>query len=81
MSIWDRNLFIRRLELLWPPDADRSQYPFNLKALHQWNELQFHPSVTYIVGENGVGKSTLIIMKQFLNNKDKMLRELFEDPQ
>lgn len=60
MSIWDRNLFIRRLELIWPPDADKSQYPFNLKALHQWNELKFHPSVTYIIGENGVGKSTLM---------------------
>lgn len=60
MSIWDRNLFIRRLELIWPPDADESQYPFNLKALHQWNELKFHPSVTYIIGENGVGKSTLM---------------------
>lgn len=60
MSIWDRDLFVRRLELMWPHDADESQYPFNLKAMHQWNELKFHPSVTYIVGENGVGKSTLM---------------------
>ncbi|WP_227793598.1 AAA family ATPase [Paenibacillus guangzhouensis] len=35
-------------------------YPFNLPALKKLNGLPFHPKVTYIVGENGMGKSTLM---------------------
>jgi predicted ATPase len=37
-----------------------SQYPYNISFLSQLNELNFHPDVTFIVGENGAGKSTLI---------------------
>lgn len=36
------------------------QYPFNLAAVKSLTELQFHPKVTFIVGENGSGKSTLL---------------------
>lgn len=35
-------------------------YPFNLAALQHLDELVLHPSVTFIVGENGSGKSTFI---------------------
>ena len=40
------------------PFPDR--YPFNLPALRQLNSLSLHPKVTYLTGENGMGKSTLI---------------------
>lgn len=36
-------------------------YPLNLPAIRSLNKpLQFHPAVTFIVGENGSGKSTLL---------------------
>jgi len=37
-----------------------NQYPFNLDAVRNLNSLEFHPKVTFIVGENGSGKSTLL---------------------
>ncbi|HVI44235.1 MAG TPA: AAA family ATPase [Chitinophaga sp.] len=38
--------------------ADR--YPFNIPALKKLSSLKLHPKVTYLSGENGMGKSTLI---------------------
>ena len=40
----------------WDEDA----YPFNLPVVRNLDELEFHPKVTFLVGENGSGKSTLI---------------------
>lgn len=39
---------------------DEARYPFNLPVVRHLDELQFHPNVTFLVGENGSGKSTLI---------------------
>ncbi len=36
------------------------EYPFSLPAVRNLEEIQFHPAVTFIVGENGSGKSTLL---------------------
>ncbi|WP_042356863.1 AAA family ATPase [Bacillus rubiinfantis] len=35
-------------------------YPFNLPSVKTLNEITFHPHVTFLVGENGMGKSTLL---------------------
>jgi predicted ATPase len=35
-------------------------YPFAIPAIRDLHEIALHPHVTYLVGENGVGKSTLI---------------------
>jgi predicted ATPase len=35
-------------------------YPFNIPAVAELDFLDFHPDVTFLVGENGSGKSTLI---------------------
>jgi predicted ATPase len=35
-------------------------YPFCLPAIRHLDVLEFHPAVTFIVGENGSGKSTLL---------------------
>jgi predicted ATPase len=35
-------------------------YPFNIPSLAGLESLEFHPDVTFFVGENGSGKSTLI---------------------
>ena len=36
------------------------QYPFSLDAVKNLKELELHPKVTFLVGENGTGKSTLL---------------------
>lgn len=36
------------------------QYPFNIPAVRHLDRLEFHPAVTFFVGENGSGKSTLM---------------------
>jgi predicted ATPase len=45
-----------RREIL-PDDID---YPYTLPAVQHLDDLQFHPKVTFLVGENGAGKSTLL---------------------
>lgn len=35
-------------------------YPFSIPSVAKLEKLTFHPDVTFIVGENGTGKSTLI---------------------
>ena len=44
------------------PDAaiDFDQYPFNIPAVRGIGEIDFHPNVTFFVGENGSGKSTVL---------------------
>lgn len=39
---------------------DEAAYPFNLPAVRSLHRLEFHPNVTFLIGENGAGKSTLI---------------------
>ena len=36
------------------------QYPFALDAVRELTSLSLHPSVTFLIGENGTGKSTLL---------------------
>ena len=36
------------------------QYPFSLPAVRFLDKLPLHPKVTFIIGENGTGKSTLL---------------------
>jgi predicted ATPase len=40
------------------PDANR--FPYTLPALRSLEKLEFHPKVTFLIGENGTGKSTLM---------------------
>ncbi len=35
-------------------------YPFSLNAVKNVSSIEFHPQVTFFIGENGSGKSTLI---------------------
>ena len=41
-------------------DWQETAYPFNLPAICSTERIEFHPKVTFFVGENGSGKSTLI---------------------
>lgn len=35
-------------------------FPLNLPVIKNFREIALHPNVTYIIGENGMGKSTLL---------------------
>ncbi|MDY0050564.1 MAG: AAA family ATPase, partial [Halothiobacillaceae bacterium] len=35
-------------------------FPFTIPAVRGMNGIEFHPDVTFFVGENGSGKSTLL---------------------
>ncbi|CAH0344607.1 AAA family ATPase [Bacillus sp. CECT 9360] len=52
--------FIRRIELKRKEVPSFESYPFNLPVILNLHELSLHPKVTYIIGENGMGKSTLL---------------------
>jgi predicted ATPase len=47
-----------RLKRTAVPNFDT--YPFSIPAIASLNELSLHPKVTYLIGENGTGKSTLL---------------------
>lgn len=52
--------FLKEIILNTEKIIDRSVYPFSIPALRNFESLKFHPDVTFIVGENSSGKSTLI---------------------
>lgn len=52
--------YLRWIELDRQRIPSYHQYPFNIGAIRHLEKLNFDPRVTYIVGENGMGKSTLM---------------------
>lgn len=40
--------------------SDFGQYPFSIPSIRHLTRLEFHPAVTFFIGENGSGKSTLL---------------------
>jgi predicted ATPase len=52
--------YLRSVVLMRDRVPSFHEYPFNLPAVAALDGLHFHPKVTYIVGENGMGKSTLL---------------------
>lgn len=51
---------MRSMQLLRDKVENFDKYPYSLDAIQHLERLDFHPNVTYIVGENGMGKSTLL---------------------
>ncbi len=51
--------YLMEIEFSRPMDL-RNSYPFNIPSIKNLNSLKFHPRVTYLIGENGLGKSTLL---------------------
>ena len=60
MKSFEAQHYLLRAEMLRDKVTDRSQYPYALPAIAQFYDIEFHPKVTFIIGENGSGKSTLI---------------------
>jgi predicted ATPase len=40
--------------------SDFDKYPFSVPAIRHFDRLEFHPAITFFIGENGSGKSTLL---------------------
>lgn len=60
MGIENINQFIRSMELQREKIPSFSEFPFCLSAVRDLTELKLHPKVTFIIGENGTGKSTIL---------------------
>jgi predicted ATPase len=53
-------MHIRSLSFLHDTFPTREFYPFNLEIFQKTDNLVFHAPVTFFIGENGTGKSTLL---------------------
>ena len=52
--------FLRGIRLRRENIEAFDNYPFSIPAVRNLNELEFHSRVTFFIGENGTGKSTLL---------------------
>jgi predicted ATPase len=52
--------YLLHVELLRERVPAPDRFPYNLPAVRHLQTLPFHPKVTFFVGENGTGKSTLV---------------------
>jgi predicted ATPase len=52
--------YLRSVELLRERVESFEAYPFSIPAIRELEELELDPKVTFLVGDNGTGKSTLV---------------------
>ena len=52
--------YLLHMELLRDRVPSFDRFPFSLPAIRNLDRLSFHPKVTFLVGENGSGKSTIL---------------------
>lgn len=52
--------YLQHISLRPEDDIDFETFPFSIPAIRDMGVLEFHPDVTFFVGENGAGKSTLL---------------------
>jgi predicted ATPase len=60
MALSYSSQYLRNIELNRDKIESFDRYPFCLPAVQNMTSIQLHPGVTFIVGENGTGKSTLL---------------------
>ena len=53
-------LHLRAIRLNSVPDGQKGSFPFNIAAIQSLDELPLSAPVTFLVGENGSGKSTFL---------------------
>ncbi len=58
--IYKARNFLIRVTLLRDRVPSLAAYPFSIQAIGNLDDLQFEQPVTFFVGENGMGKSTLL---------------------
>src|SRR5438067_5118060 len=52
--------YLRSVSIDPDADLDLDNYPFSIPAVREMGVLEPHPDVTFFVGENGAGKSTVL---------------------
>jgi len=52
--------YLRSVEIAADAEPDFDAYPFSIPAVRELGVLAPHPDVTFFVGENGAGKSTVL---------------------
>ncbi|WP_079424913.1 AAA family ATPase [Clostridium oryzae] len=60
MGLLDNKQYLRSMELKRSSIESFDEYPFCLPAIKNLTSLKFNSKVTFIVGENGAGKSTIL---------------------
>ena len=60
MSTLESTHFVRHAKLIRERVPSMDVYPYAIPAVRAVESIEFHPNVTFLVGENGSGKSTLI---------------------
>lgn len=53
-------VYLKRVSYLQNQEIDSSIYPFDIPWMQNFESLDFPSNVTFFVGENGTGKSTLL---------------------
>ncbi len=52
--------YLRSIEVKREDIKSFDEYPYSIPVVRELDFLDFHPDVTFFVGENGTGKSTLV---------------------
>lgn len=52
--------FVQSIQFKSPANLDWSVYPYSIPAIQGLDSITFHKNVTFLVGENGSGKSTAL---------------------
>jgi len=55
-----KRLFLTAVRLEREAVKSFDEYPFSVPAIRHLGRMEFHPAVTFFIGENGSGKSTLL---------------------
>jgi predicted ATPase len=55
-----KKTFLQAIRLERDAVSSFDAYPFRIPAVRHLQRLEFHPAVTFFIGENGTGKSTLL---------------------
>jgi predicted ATPase len=56
----DTSHYLLEMQILREKIPSPDEYPFSLPIVRNLKKIAFHPAVTFIIGENGTGKSTLL---------------------
>jgi predicted ATPase len=52
--------YLQRITAQFDDDVDWDRHPYNVPSVRELESISFHPDVTFFIGENGAGKSTML---------------------